>query len=111
MSIQKRQQFPWSQLIFKKKQANFVSASKKLHDLTDVSRNMKNNVLYLGTLREEDTPKKLSNIGTLLKGYNILYGNPYQTDASVDPGFRYDIFIAKYNGKVTADGASILPEG
>ena len=53
----------------------------------------------------------MSNIGTLLKGYNILYGNPYQTDASVDPGFRYDIFIAKYNGKVTADGASILPEG
>ena len=35
MSIHKKQQFPWSPFIIY--QANFVLASEKLHDLTDIN--------------------------------------------------------------------------
>ena len=55
----------------------------------------------------------MPNIGYILRGYDILLGNPMSTTASTDPGFRLQpIFSAKYNsGKVTADQRYNIPDG
>jgi len=43
---------------------------------------------------------------------NIFYGNPAPTQGSVDPGFRGQIFDARYHGDATTpDGRYFLPEG
>ena len=55
----------------------------------------------------------MPNIGYILRGYDILLGNPMSTTASTDPGFcMQPIFSAKYNsGKVTADQRYNIPDG
>ena len=52
------------------------------------------------------------NIGYVLSGYNIYYGNPIVTrPASIDPGHRLPIFKANYEGGTTQDQEHCTPEG
>ena len=51
------------------------------------------------------------NIGYILSGYDLYYGNPIPTDSIVDPGFRSPIFSAEYNGSHTADYRYCTPDG
>lgn len=54
----------------------------------------------------------MNNIGYLLKGYNIFYGNPLPTGETLeDPGYRQMIFDAKYSGRTTSDGRYLVPDG
>ena len=68
-------------------------------------------ILFLGHLNNDT--KKMPNIGYILRGYDILLGNPMSTTASTDPGFCLQpIFSAKYSsGKVTADQRYNIPDG
>ena len=45
----------------------------------------------------------MNNIGYMMSGYDIYYGNPKPTFDIVDPGFRALIFAAEYNGDMTPD--------
>ena len=71
--------------------------------------------LFLYTLfsgLSHNDPRKMPNIGYILRGYDILLGNPMSTIASTDPGFCLQpIFSAKYSGKVTADQRYSIPDG
>ena len=58
----------------------------------------------------------MPNIGYVLDGYDVYFGNPSRTGVSgsvPDPGFRNQpIFEAKYSkGKVTPDGRFLVPDG
>lgn len=55
----------------------------------------------------------MNNIGYVLSGYDIYYGNPVPTSGVnlVDPGFRGQIFNAEYNGETTADNRYCTPDG
>ena len=56
----------------------------------------------------------MPNLGYVLAGYDIFYGNPLSTGtagATPDPGFRDGIFNATYHGKVTPDDMYSVPEG
>ena len=56
----------------------------------------------------------MPNLGYVLDGYDIFYGNPLSTGtagATPDPGFRDGIFNATYYGKVTPDDMYSVPEG
>ena len=55
----------------------------------------------------------MNNIGYVLSGYDIYYGNPVPTSGLnlVDPGFRGQIFNAEYNGETTADNRYCTPDG
>ena len=58
----------------------------------------------------------MPNIGYVLDGYDIYYGNPARTGVSgstPDPGFRQQpIFDSSYSkGKVTPDGRFLIPDG
>ena len=68
-------------------------------------------ILFLGHSNNDTI--KMPNIGYILRGYDILLGNPMSTTASTDPGFCLQpIFSAKYNsGKVTADQRYNIPDG
>ena len=55
----------------------------------------------------------MPNLGYVLDGYDIFYGNPLSTGtagATPDPGFRDGIFNATYHGKVTPDDMYSVPE-
>ena len=52
------------------------------------------------------------NIGFVLSGYNIYFGNPIVTrPATIDPGYRLPIYKAEYNGSTTQDQQHCIPEG
>ena len=53
----------------------------------------------------------MHNIGYILSGYDIFYGNPKATFPGPDPGFRAAIFNASYSGKATADQRYVVPDG
>ena len=58
----------------------------------------------------------MPNIGYVLDGYDIYYGNPARTGVSgsiPDPGFRHQpIFASSYEKKgVTPDGRFLIPDG
>ena len=57
----------------------------------------------------------MPNIGYILDGYDIFYGNPLTTGTSAaipDPGFRLQtIFKAVYSGNVTPDQRYVVPDG
>ena len=57
----------------------------------------------------------MPNIGYILDGYDIFYGNPLTTGTSAatpDPGFRLQtIFKAVYSGNVTPDQRYFVPDG
>lgn len=55
---------------------------------------------------------KMNNIGYLLKGYDVFYGNPMPTGGTLeDPGYRQMIFDAKYSGRKTSDERYQVPDG
>jgi hypothetical protein len=59
-------------------------------------------------------PATMPNIGYLLAGYDIMYGNPMPTDgqALVDPGFRQPVFAADYtDSPLTPDQRYLIPKG
>ena len=49
----------------------------------------------------------MRNIGYLMKGYDIYFGNPLSEVS--DPGFRDPIFKAEYDGTTTPDGRYCVP--
>ena len=51
---------------------------------------------------DADAPR-MNNIGYMMSGYDIYYGNPKPTYDIADPGFRALIFAAEYNGDMTPD--------
>ena len=55
----------------------------------------------------------MNNIGYVLSGYDIYYGNPVPTSGNslVDPGFRAQIFETEYNGETSADNRYCTPDG
>ena len=58
----------------------------------------------------------MPNIGYVLDGYDIYFGNPARTGVSgstPDPGFRgQPIFASSYEKKgVTPDGRFLIPDG
>ena len=53
----------------------------------------------------------MPNIGYVLDGYDIIYGNPLKTSPTPDPGFRQSIFQATYSGKITPDQLYTVPDG
>jgi len=59
---------------------------------------------------DADAPR-MNNIGYVMSGYDIYYGNPVPTYDIVDPGFRALIFNAEYNGDMTPDYRYCTPEG
>ena len=60
---------------------------------------------------DDPTPKIMPNIGYVLDGYDIIYGNPLKTSPTPDPGFRQSIFQATYSGKITPDQLYTVPDG
>merc|ERR1712079_117980 len=65
----------------------------------------------IGVRDDDDESQKLPNIDYLLIGYNIYYGNPKQTEASTDPGFKVPIFDSIYSGRKSGDRKYELPDG
>jgi len=59
---------------------------------------------------DADAPR-MNNIGYMMSGYDIYYGNPKPTYDIVDPGFRALIFAAEYNGDMTPDYRYCTPDG
>jgi MAC/Perforin domain len=62
------------------------------------------------------TKDTMPNIGFLLAGYDIIYGNPLPTSASgvltSDPGFRLPIFDADFSrAETTQDLRYLVPDG
>ena len=60
--------------------------------------------------------KTMPNVGFLLSGYDILFGNPLPTSASgvltSDPGFRSPVFVADYSeAQTTQDRRYLVPGG
>jgi hypothetical protein len=47
----------------------------------------------------------------VLSGYDVYLGNPSPTRGWIDPGFKHQIFDARYSGKRTVDGNGELPDG
>jgi hypothetical protein len=47
----------------------------------------------------------------VLAGYDLYKGNPSTTSGWIDPGFRNQIFDARYGGQRTVDGKYELPDG
>jgi len=59
---------------------------------------------------DADAPR-MNNIGYVMSGYDIYFGNPVPTYDIVDPGFRSLVFAAEYNGDMTPDYRYCTPEG
>ena len=55
----------------------------------------------------DEVNHKMRNIGYLMKGYDIYFGNPLSEVS--DPGFRDPIFKAEYDGTTTPDGRYCVP--
>ena len=53
----------------------------------------------------------MNNIGYVLAGYDIYFGNPKSTEEEIDPGYRLPIFQAEYNGSASQDTRYCIPEG
>ena len=55
----------------------------------------------------------MNNIGYLLSGYDIFYGNPVPSfdNELVDPGFRQPVFTAEYKGDMSQDYRYCIPDG
>ena len=60
---------------------------------------------------EADNAPQLSNIGYVLTGYDIYFGNPIASELLSDPGIRQPIFSAEYTGSTTQDSRYCIPEG
>ena len=71
-------------------------------------------VVALGLLHAAagDVPA-MPNIGYLLKGYDIMFGNPIvDSKLLVDPGFREVVFDTVYDGdSLTSDNRYLQPKG
>ena len=67
--------------------------------------------LFSAIPNDDPTPKIMPNIGYVLDGYDIIYGNPLKTSPTPDPGFRQSIFQATYSGKITPDQLYTVPDG
>ena len=52
---------------------------------------------------------KMKNIGYILSGYDLWFGNPLAVEQTVDPGFRGQIFAAHYGDTLTADNRYCVP--
>ena len=69
--------------------------------------------LYIGPNESnlcETNDRKMRNIGYVLSGYDIWFGNPLATgNQLVDPGFRRQIFAATYTNSLTADNRYCVP--
>ena len=48
----------------------------------------------------------MNNIGYVMSGYDIYFGNPIPLYDVVDPGTRSFVFAAEYSGDVTPDNRS-----
>ena len=59
------------------------------------------------------TADAMPDIGNLLKGYDLMYGNPLPTGSlPLDPGFREPVFQASYaGGSLTPDQRYKQPDG
>ena len=57
----------------------------------------------------EDVNNKMKNIGYILSGYDLWFGNPLAVEQTVDPGFRGQIFAAHYGDTLTADNRYCVP--
>ena len=55
----------------------------------------------------DEVDHKMRNIGYLMKGYDIYFGNPLSGVS--DPGMRDPIFEASYDGRTTPDGRYCVP--
>ena len=53
----------------------------------------------------------MNNIGYILAGYNVFFGNPAPTKEIIDPGYRLPIFKAEYKGSTSQDTRYCIPEG
>ena len=53
----------------------------------------------------------MNNIGYVLAGYDIYFGNPKSTEEEIDPGYRLPIFQAEYKGSASQDTRHCIPEG
>lgn len=53
----------------------------------------------------------LTNVDYVLRGYNILRGNPIATGYEADPGFDNTIFEAIYSDATTGDLRYRIPDG
>ena len=60
---------------------------------------------------EDINAPQVSNIGYVLTGYDIFFGNPLATEQLADPGIRQPIFQAEYKGATTQDSRYCIPEG
>lgn len=70
------------------------------------SQALKEPTLHLG---DSET---MTNIGYISLGYDIYFGNPHNTRAGSDPGFRQAIFAQNYNTKqTTEDKRYSIPDG
>ena len=63
-----------------------------------------------------DGLKTMPNLGFLLSGYDLMFGNPLPTSASgvltSDPGFRLPIFASDFSkGQTTQDNRYLVPNG
>ena len=56
---------------------------------------------------DPDSPK-MNNIGYVMSGYDIYFGNPIPIYDIVDPGTKSLVFAAEYNGDLTPDNRSVL---
>lgn len=80
------------------------------------------NALDTGNESDTDPPphlaglKTMPNVGFLLSGYDIMFGNPLPTSAfgvlTSDPGFRLPVFASDFSeGLTTQDLRYIVPSG
>jgi hypothetical protein len=62
--------------------------------------------------KELSSPLPMENNGYLFYGYNIFFGNPHDTEGSIDPGFTHPIFHTSYKENIlTGDLRFKIPDG